>query len=365
MAVSALQTQSDRCAVRSDRRRAGVRHVRGVRRRRRRTRRRTFRSATGSPSRSSEVLAAITPRPARVFLTNPNNPTGGLIARDDIAAIAAAAPQALVFVDEAYADFSGRDADWRLRLLPHYQRRRRPDVREGLRAGRAARRGAGRRRRDVLAPLRRTVPPYTLNVGAAVALPAALEDTDYFEWYVAQVRESKRAALRRAASGLASPTGRAPPTSCWRASAPISARSIDGLAARGDRHPRSVAGSGVRRLRAHHDRRGRTHASAASPRSRRSCAARRNQPGHHRDVDRAEAGSGRARPLRRQHRHPVPRSHAGARRPARRLRLDARGQRATSTSISITPSRTSASRSARRCRWRSATAAASIAPATS
>ena len=42
-----------------------------------------------------------------------------------------------------------------------------------------------------------------------------------------------------------------------------------------------------------------------------------------------------------------------------------RGRRAISTSISITPSRTSASRSARRCRRRSATGAASTAPAIS
>ena len=35
------------------------------------------------------------------------------------------------------------------------------------------------------------VPPYSLNVCAAVALPAAFDDTEYYEWYLAQVRESK------------------------------------------------------------------------------------------------------------------------------------------------------------------------------
>jgi histidinol-phosphate aminotransferase len=45
---------------------------------------------------------------------------------------------------------------------------------------------------ETIAPLRRTVPPYTLNVAAAVALPAAFEDTAYYEWYLAQVRESRR-----------------------------------------------------------------------------------------------------------------------------------------------------------------------------
>ena len=54
-----------------------------------------------------EVLAAITAAHALVFMTNPNNPTGEPIPRDDIARVAAAVPEALVFVDEAYHDFCG------------------------------------------------------------------------------------------------------------------------------------------------------------------------------------------------------------------------------------------------------------------
>jgi histidinol-phosphate aminotransferase len=40
--------------------------------------------------------------------------------------------------------------------------------------------------------MRRIVPPYTLNACAAAALPAALEDEDYYQWYCAEVRASKR-----------------------------------------------------------------------------------------------------------------------------------------------------------------------------
>jgi histidinol-phosphate aminotransferase len=53
------------------------------------------------------VLQAIGPRTRVIFLTNPNNPTGQLIPRDALLAIARSAPSALIFVDEAYADFSG------------------------------------------------------------------------------------------------------------------------------------------------------------------------------------------------------------------------------------------------------------------
>ena len=65
-----------------------------------------------------------------------------------IAAVAAAAPQALVFLDEAYADFSGQTMIEDAATGRDSEPRRRPDVRQGLRPGRTARRRAGRLRRD-------------------------------------------------------------------------------------------------------------------------------------------------------------------------------------------------------------------------
>jgi histidinol-phosphate aminotransferase len=44
---------------------------------------------------------------------------------------------------------------------------------------------------ETIAPLRRTVPPYTLNVAATFALPAAFEDVAYYDWYLEQVRSSR------------------------------------------------------------------------------------------------------------------------------------------------------------------------------
>ncbi|CAN5207115.1 histidinol-phosphate transaminase [soil metagenome] len=46
-------------------------------------------------------------RPDVVVFCTPNNPTGGLVPDDAILAAAERAPQALVLVDEAYAEFSG------------------------------------------------------------------------------------------------------------------------------------------------------------------------------------------------------------------------------------------------------------------
>src|SRR5688572_32418126 len=53
------------------------------------------------------VLRAVTPRTRMIFLNTPNNPTGQLISAADLRRIAAAAPRAIVLVDEAYIEFGG------------------------------------------------------------------------------------------------------------------------------------------------------------------------------------------------------------------------------------------------------------------
>jgi histidinol-phosphate aminotransferase len=138
-----------------------------------------------------ELLQAITVRTRAIFLTNPNNPTGGVIPREEILRIATAAPRAVLFVDEAYADFSGQTliGDPEFEGLPNVVVGRTFAKAYGLAGLRA---GALVAAPEALAALRRTVPPYTLNVAAAVALPAAFEDLDYYEWYLTEVRESRQ-----------------------------------------------------------------------------------------------------------------------------------------------------------------------------
>jgi histidinol-phosphate aminotransferase len=136
------------------------------------------------------LLEALTPKTRIVFLTNPNNPTGQSIAPHDIAALAAAAPHVLVFVDEAYADFSGNTMvkDAASGALPNLLVGRTFAKAHGLAGLRA---GALIGADAVLEPIRRAVLPYTLNAYAAAALPAALADREYYGWYLEQVRESK------------------------------------------------------------------------------------------------------------------------------------------------------------------------------
>lgn len=138
----------------------------------------------------SDVLEAITERTRLVWLTNPNNPTGQSIPREAILLIARSAPNAVVFVDEAYVDFGGGTliSEPVLRQLPHVVVGRTFAKAYGLAGLRA---GAVVGDAKTIAALRRVVPPYSLNVCAAAALPAAFADTQYYDWYVEQVVQSK------------------------------------------------------------------------------------------------------------------------------------------------------------------------------
>jgi len=135
------------------------------------------------------VLEAITPRTRVVFLTNPNNPTGVAMPLDAIRTIAGAVPkEAFVFVDEAYAEFSGTTFIPHLSLFPNVVVGRTFSKAFGL-AG--LRIGCLIGAVDRLDAVRLVIPIYSVNVAAAVALPAALEDLAFVEEYLRQVAESK------------------------------------------------------------------------------------------------------------------------------------------------------------------------------
>ena len=138
----------------------------------------------------ARVLAAITPHTRLVYLNDPNNPSGLGIPLAQIEEIAAAAPQAIVLVDEAYAEFSGRSC---VRDLPH----RRKNVVVGRTFAKAhglagLRIGALIAAPETAAAMRRILPPFSINICAATALDAALDDHAYIDWYLAESRQSKQ-----------------------------------------------------------------------------------------------------------------------------------------------------------------------------
>lgn len=138
----------------------------------------------------AETLAAITPATRVVFLCSPNNPTGLAIAPGDIAAVAAALPrEAVVLLDEAYADFAKADFLARLPDHPNVVIGRTFAKAHGLAAVRA---GCLVAHPDLIGRLRPFLPPYNVNVFARTAIVAALEDPDYLAWYRAEVDASRR-----------------------------------------------------------------------------------------------------------------------------------------------------------------------------
>ena len=57
----------------------------------------------------AEILARLDNRIALVVIVSPNNPTGGVASWDDVRRIAAAAPQSLVLIDQAYIEYADED----------------------------------------------------------------------------------------------------------------------------------------------------------------------------------------------------------------------------------------------------------------
>lgn len=135
------------------------------------------------------VLGALSPDVRVVYLTDPNNPTGLAIPDGAVARICEAAPHAIVLLDEAYSEYSGQTA-----IGPMLDRHRNLIVGRtfakayglaGLRIGAIV------AHPDTLAPARRVLPPFGLNICAARALEAAFGDRAYTDWSVAQASESK------------------------------------------------------------------------------------------------------------------------------------------------------------------------------
>nr|WP_223295467.1 histidinol-phosphate transaminase [Granulicella mallensis] len=133
-------------------------------------------------------LAAITPRTKLIIVASPNNPTGATISREQLLAIAAAAPQAVLMVDEAYFHFHGETTMGDIGSVPNLIVARTFSKAYGLanlRVGMVA--GDAR----LIGFLRKVSSPYNVNGVALAVLPEALADEDYLNWYILQVHQGR------------------------------------------------------------------------------------------------------------------------------------------------------------------------------
>lgn len=120
------------------------------------------------------VLAAVTPSVKLLFLCSPNNPTGSLVPRDTIERLASAlADHALVIVDEAYIEFA--DATSAATLLSRHANLGVLRTLSKAWALAGARIGALLADPEVVALLRRIMPPYPLPTPCVRAAMQALD----------------------------------------------------------------------------------------------------------------------------------------------------------------------------------------------
>jgi histidinol-phosphate aminotransferase len=133
-------------------------------------------------------LAAITPRTKLIMISSPNNPTGSIVSRDQLLAICAAAPQAVVMADEAYYHFHGETVLGDVGNVPNLVVARTfskayglANLRIGMLAGAA----------ELMKYARKVSSPYNVNGVALDCLPVALADDAYVQWYAAQVNSGR------------------------------------------------------------------------------------------------------------------------------------------------------------------------------
>ena len=135
-----------------------------------------------------KVLAKITAATKLIAVASPNNPTGGVASREQLLAIAKAAPDAALLVDEAYFDFHGKTVMSDVGTQPNLFVARTFSKAYGL-AG--LRIGILAGPREQMPKVRRVSSPYSVNAVALLALSAALADGEYVASYVEQVKAGR------------------------------------------------------------------------------------------------------------------------------------------------------------------------------
>jgi histidinol-phosphate aminotransferase len=136
----------------------------------------------------ADVLAALEKKPRVLFIANPNNPTGTLSQVGAIERILRAAPNTVVVMDEAYAEFSGVTLIPQIGNYPQLFITRTFSKAAGLAALRL---GAVIGKAESLAYVRRALPPFPVNLAALVAAEAAVRNGTAIRTYVGGILRTR------------------------------------------------------------------------------------------------------------------------------------------------------------------------------
>jgi histidinol-phosphate aminotransferase len=135
-----------------------------------------------------EVLTRITQRTRLIAIANPNNPTGAVVAPEDLRQIVRAASDAAVLIDEAYFEFYGQTMLNSRQELQNVFVARTFSKAYGLAGLRA---GILVGDSEQMNTVRRITSPYNVNAIALACLPEAIADASFVRAYVADVLQGR------------------------------------------------------------------------------------------------------------------------------------------------------------------------------
>lgn len=138
------------------------------------------------------VLDAIGPSTKVICIANPNNPSGTVVSREDIIAIAKQAPKAAILVDECYFEYVGESVCDLVDVLPNLVITRTFSKTWGIPSLRFGYVISAEQNITALLNVRG---PYDINQLAVVAVRAALEHPEYTQDYVREVMDQAKPML--------------------------------------------------------------------------------------------------------------------------------------------------------------------------
>jgi histidinol-phosphate aminotransferase len=132
------------------------------------------------------IKAAITDKTRLIFITNPNNPTGTMMPREDILALLETGLP--LVMDEAYYEFSGQTV---ANLVPQYRNLIVLRTFSKWAALAGLRIGYGVFPVKIAEILLKIKPPYNVNLAAQVAVRESLQDREYLLGTIEKMKEER------------------------------------------------------------------------------------------------------------------------------------------------------------------------------
>jgi histidinol-phosphate aminotransferase len=141
-----------------------------------------------------KVLDSIDNKTRLIVVCNPNNPTGGTVSIRDIEKIAQKAINSIIYVDEAYFEFSGVSAIGLIRKYPNVIVSRTFSKAFGLASLRV---GYLIANNMYISEMLKVRSPYPVNMAGYKAASAALADTSYMKNYVSEVMKKSKPLVEK------------------------------------------------------------------------------------------------------------------------------------------------------------------------